>query len=153
MKHDKLCAIGHNLADSLASGLCFVIGYWGTDVFGEAAAGDGVIEVDFLNGLIVHGTGSANLRGAVARFRDVLPSFCVANGADISDFITLRARFSMTALDRKVSLKVTDASGKCTVTDYSGVPLKRLKVLDPMGRVRRIPRLTPSRWAVTRPVS
>ena len=79
MRHDKLCAIGHNLADSLASGLCFVIGYWGTDVFGEAAAGDGVIEVDFLNGLMctapVRQTCVALLRGSGRYFRHfVLPT-------------------------------------------------------------------------------
>ncbi|KQN75068.1 hypothetical protein [Devosia sp. Leaf64] len=141
MKHDKLCAIAHNLADSLASGLCFVIGYWNTDVFGEAAAGDGVLEVDFLNGRIVRGTFSENLRGAVVRFQEVLPSFCTANGADISDFITLRARFDTTTLAHQVSVEVTDTNGKCTITEYSGVPLKRLRVLDPIGRVRRIPRL------------
>ena len=141
MRHGKLCAIGHNLADSLASGLSLVIGYLETDVFGEAAAGDGVLEVDFLNGQIVHGTGSANLRVAVARFREMLPSFCVAHGADISDFSILRASFETTGFERNVSLKVADAYGKCTVTAYSGNPLKRLRVLDPMGRVRRIPRL------------
>ena len=143
MKHDKLCSIAHNLADSLASGLCFVIGYWDTDVFGEAAAGDGILEVDFLNGRIVSGISSESLNGAVARFKEVLPSFCVASGAEISDFITLRARFDTTALANQVSVEVTDAHGKCTVTEYSGVPLKRLRVLDPIGRVRRIPRLTP----------
>jgi hypothetical protein len=142
MKHDKLCAIGHNLADSLASGLCFVIGYWSTDVFGEAAAGDGILEVDFLNGQIVHGGGSMNLRSAIARFREVLPSFCVTNGADISDFSILQARFDNTGLSPQVSVKVADANGRCTVTEYSGFPLKRLRVLDPIGRVRRIPRLT-----------
>ncbi len=142
MKHDHLCAIGHNIADSLASGMCFVIGIWSLDVFGEAAAGDGVIEVDFLHGRIVHGACSENLRKAVTRFANVLPGFCLVNGADVANFEALAASFDATALPYRVSLKIADRSGRHSVTEYSGLPLTRLRVLDPLGRIRRIPRRT-----------
>ena len=143
MKHDHLCAIAHNLADSLASGMCFVIGIWSTDVFGEAAAGDGLIEVDFLGGQVVRGTCSDNIRSAVKRFAEILPEFCRANGADAGDFAALSAIFDAATTDYRVLLNVTDRNGKNSITEYAGLPLKRLRVIDPLGRVRRSPRRRP----------
>jgi hypothetical protein len=145
MKHDRLCAIGHNLADSMASGLGFVIGYHPMDVFGEAASSPGgVIEVDFLRGCIVRGEASENLKAAAARFAEVLPKFCQQNGAQVTDFVNLSAVFDANALEPRVSLIVSDQSGHNSVTDYAGIPLKRVRVLDDRGRVRRIPRRTDS---------
>jgi hypothetical protein len=120
--------------------MCFIIGTWSTDVFGEAAAGEGFIEVDFLGGRIVRGTCSENLRSAAERFADVLPEFCRANGADVSDFAALSATFYAATLDRRVLLNVTDRSGRRSLTEYAGLPLKRLRVLDSLGRIRRSPR-------------
>lgn len=153
MKHDRLCAIGHNLADSLACGLCFIIGVWDIHVFDEAAAGDGSIDVDFLGGKILRGECSEKLRSAVERFADVLPAFCRANGADVTDFVGLTATFQATPRGRCVSLNVTDRSGRNSVTEYAGLPLKRLRILDPLGRVRRKPRQVGSlRRAAVEPV-
>lgn len=141
MKHDRLCAIGHNFADSMASGLCFVIGHHSLDVFEEAASSsDGVIEVDFLHGLVLRGSGSDSLRSAAVRFSEVLPSFCRENGADVSDFEALSATFYATPLERCVRLHVADRTGRSSVTEYAGVPLKRLRMLDHLGRIRRAPR-------------
>ena len=36
MKHDELRSIGHNIADSLASGCGLMIGVYDMDIFGEA---------------------------------------------------------------------------------------------------------------------
>ncbi|MCE7797570.1 hypothetical protein LWE61_13545 [Sphingobium sufflavum] len=141
MKHDQLCAIGHNLADSMASGLGFVIGYHSMDVFGEAASSpDGFIEVDFLNGRIAQGTASDSLEAAAARFGEVFPEFCRKNGAEATDFKALSVIFDATALDRRVLLLVTDRNGDSSTTEYTGIPLKRLRVLDSLGRIRRTPR-------------
>jgi hypothetical protein len=53
MKHGELRAIGHNLADSLARGVCFVIGHFDTDVYGEAALSPGgALTIDFLGGRV-----------------------------------------------------------------------------------------------------
>lgn len=141
MKHDRLCAIAHNLADSMASGLGFVIGYHPMDVFGEAASSqEGVLEVDFLNGRIVRGEASDSLKAAAAGFAEVIPRFCRDNGAEATDFEALSAVFDATALERRVLLVVTDRNGHRSTTEYAGVPLKRLRVLDKLGRIRRAPR-------------
>jgi len=143
MKHNRLCAIAHNFADSLASGLCFVIGYHPVDVFGEAASTEeGIIEVDFLQGQIVGGQASENLKLAVARFAEVLPKFCRDNGADVADFETLSAAFSAKMLDRQALITVKDRNGHLSITEYAGVPLKRPRVVDGLGRIRREPRRT-----------
>lgn len=43
-------AIGHNFADSFASGIGLLVGYYSMDIFAEAAAGpEGFILVDFVN--------------------------------------------------------------------------------------------------------
>ena len=62
MKFGELKSIGHNIADSLASGIGLMIGVYETDVFGEArATSAGFIEVDFLNGSTMGGTPSRTL--------------------------------------------------------------------------------------------
>lgn len=143
MKHDQLCAIGHNLADSMASGLGFVIGYHPMDVFGEAASSPGgAIEVDLLNGRVVRGNASQSLTAAAVRFAEVLPTFCKSNGAQTKDFEALSATFDATGLERRVLVTVSDRNGHQSVTEYAGVPLKRLRVLDSLGRVRRTARRT-----------
>jgi hypothetical protein len=141
MKNDQLCAIAHNFADSMASGLCFVVGYHETDVFGEAALSKGgVIEIDFLNGRVVRGDASDNLKSAAARFAEALPRFCRDNGADAADFATLSATFEKLPLEPRVLLSVKDRNGHHSVTEYAGVPMKRLQVLDHLGRIRRTAR-------------
>jgi hypothetical protein len=121
--------------------MCFVIGVWSVDVFGEAVASkDGVIEVDFLHGRIVRGDASDSLRSAAARFAEVLPEFCRKSGADVADFNALSAAFERSSLGPCVSLKVADRKGHCSVTEYAGWPLKRLRELDNLGRVRRAAR-------------
>jgi hypothetical protein len=140
MKHGQLCAIGHNLADSMASGLAFVIGYHPVDVFGEAAASSGgLIEIDFLRGSIIRGAPSLDLSSAL-RFADRLPSFCNENGADVSDFTALSVTFQATPTVNRAVLYVADRTGHRSATEYAGIPLKRLRVVDRLGRVRRSPR-------------
>jgi len=140
MKHDQLCAIGHNVADSMASGLAFLIGCYPVDVFGEAANSEGVIEIDFLHGKIVRGSASDSLRSATLRFAEVLPAFCRENGADISDFEALSVTFDATLQEKRATLYVADRAGRASFTEYAGIPLKRLRVLDSNGRIRRSPR-------------
>jgi hypothetical protein len=125
----------------MASGLACVIGYYPTDVFGEAASSpDGLIEVDFLRGRIVRGNPSADLKAAAALFAEAFPAFCKKNGAEAGDFETLSAVFHGTGLDSQVSLVVADRPGRRSVTQYTGAPLKRLRIRDNDGLVRRVPR-------------
>ncbi|WP_156418553.1 hypothetical protein [Aureimonas sp. D3] len=141
MKHDQLCAIGHNIADSLASGQSFVIGYHPVDVFGEAASSeDGLIEIDFLRGRIVQGRASPNLRSAVLGFAKAFPAFCQRNAAKSTDFRELSGTFGAGRSIPWVKVYVTDRNGRRSSTNYEGIPLKRIWSLDPLGRRRRVPR-------------
>ncbi|WAJ28614.1 hypothetical protein [Antarcticirhabdus aurantiaca] len=141
MKHDQLCAIGHNIMDSLASGQAFVIGYHPVDVFGEAASSeDGLIEIDFLRGRIVRGRASPNLRSAVLGFAKAFPAFCRRNEARSTDFRELSGTFRAGRSILWVEVCVADRNGQRSSTNYSGIPLKRTWSLDPLGRRRRVPR-------------
>ena len=71
MKFDQLRSIGHNIADSLASGAGLMVGFYEMDVFGEAArSSEGFIEVDFLAGISSGGSASPYLARAVELYRD-----------------------------------------------------------------------------------
>lgn len=125
----------------MASGLGFVIGHYPMDVFGEAASSpEALIKVDFLNGRVIRGKPSDSLEAAVALFANVLPEFCQSNGAQATDFKVLSATFDTTPLGPRVLLLVTDRGGRSSTTEYRGVPLMRLKVLDGLGRIRKKPR-------------
>jgi hypothetical protein len=51
MKFDELRSIGHNIADSLASGIGLLIGFYDMNIFHEAhRSREGFITVDFLTG-------------------------------------------------------------------------------------------------------
>lgn len=140
MKHNQLCAIAHNVADSMVSG-AFIIGHYPLDVFGEAASNaEGVIVIDYLTGRITRGSASLELCEAALLFAEALPSFCNQHGADVKDFETLSVTFEGRSKARRVLLSVTDRTGRSSMTEYAGTPLKRIRVLDRLGRVRRIPR-------------
>jgi hypothetical protein len=140
MKHDQLRAIGHNLADSLASGCCFVIGHYATDVFGDAEQSDtGGVAVDFLAGKVIEGPASDAVSGAMELFRKALPEFCAKNGADLDDFQELSARFYKLGPGWQPGYTVTvaDSKGRRTVTEYQGFPGARPLITDDLGRLRR----------------
>jgi hypothetical protein len=146
MKHGELRAIGHNLADSLASGLCLVIGHFDTDVYGEAALSQGgALTIDFLGGRVIEGAASPSLTEAVRQFGETLPAFCSANGANVNDVREITARFTSDAVSRGYTVTVEHRAGRRSVTEYRGNPGRRTSVLDALGRVRRKPAM------VTRP--
>lgn len=138
MKFGELKSVGHNIADSLASGIGLMIGVYEMDVFGEAGASpDGVLEVDFLNGKILEGNPSPTLTDAVMRYSVALPELCERHGADVSDFRRLTAKYSGTGLSRGFSVTVENRNGKSSTDRFEGVPGARPKVLDSLGRIRR----------------
>src|SRR4051812_29565461 len=109
MKHERLCAIAHNFADSMASGLGFVVGYCQTDVFGEAASSPGgVVEIDFLNGSIVRGRPSQQLESAAVTFARSFPGFCNKNGAEVTDFQSFLAVYDARGGRCRTVLTVAD---------------------------------------------
>jgi hypothetical protein len=138
MKHERLCAIAHNFADSMASGLGFVVGYCPTEVFEEAAGSPGgIIEIDFLRGTIVRGRPSDQLSSAAAIFGQAFPAFCSKNGAEVADFQSFLAAFDARGGRCRTTLTVVDRNGRGSRTEFDGVPLRRLRVLDMLGRIRR----------------
>jgi hypothetical protein len=139
MKFGVLKSIGHNIADSLACGPGFLIGLYSTDIFGEAAATpEGFIEVDFLTGTASGGKVSDNLAHALTLYaKEALPALCARHGADLSAFRQLKARFSRDHTAMRFTVTVEDQSGRRSTDDYMGLPGRRPRVLDELGRVRR----------------
>jgi hypothetical protein len=138
MKFDELRSIGHNIADSLASGIGLLIGYYEMDIFGEARRSpEGFIAVDFLTGTCPAGAPSQSLVRAVALYGDALADLCSRHGSSISAFRELTARYSADAYGTRLIVTVEDQQGRRATDEYVGVPGRRPKVLDHLGRVRR----------------
>jgi hypothetical protein len=136
MKHSQLRSIAHNIADSLASGIGLPIGVWMTNIFGEARRSpEGFITVNFLNGEIVGGKASGSLSRAVRRYSEALPDLCQKQGATVSHFRKLTARYSAD-LHRRVLVTIEDQNGRRSTDAYLGNPLGRVKTVDKLGRVR-----------------
>jgi hypothetical protein len=113
MKYDELRSIGHNIADSLASGIGLLIGVYEMDVFGEAERSpEGFITVDFLTGTSEDGTPSASLARAIRLYRDALADLCKRHGTSPSAFRQLKARYSVEARDRRFLVIVESPFGK-----------------------------------------
>ncbi|MCV9965849.1 hypothetical protein OIU34_28670 [Pararhizobium sp. BT-229] len=137
MKHSELCAVAHNLADSLASGRGFLVGYFPTEIFAEAAqSSEGHITVDFLTGQITGGQPSDSLRKAIALYINAVPAFFKKHGASISDVREVIVRYHAQLLGNRFTVTVVDARGRRSSAEYGGVPGKRLKAIDELGRLR-----------------
>ncbi len=137
MKFAALTSIGHNIADSLASGNGLLIGVYDMDVFGEADQGpDGYILVDFLAGTSSGNPTSEELARAIGAYAEVLPGFCRKHGVEASEFRELTARYAVDSLGRRYIVTVENKRGRRSVDEYVGVPGRRAKELDELGRVR-----------------
>ena len=138
MKHATLRAIGHNLADSIASGCSLLLGVYEFDIFHEIAIADKEpVTMDFLNGVVCEGEASHPLRDIAARARHALPDMCASHGATLEDFAELKAKFFLSRTSRRFTIILTDVGGKRTEMDYHGSPARRMRNIDPLGRVRR----------------
>jgi len=139
MKFNQLRSIGHNIADSLASGIGLPIGVYITDVFAEAKrqAGQDFIIVDFLSGTCASGTPSPSLARAIALYREALVDLCKLHRTSPSAFEKLTARYSIDALGKRFIVTVEDKNGHHADDEYVGVPGRRIRVVDQLGRVRR----------------
>ena len=142
MKHAELRAIVHNVADSLASGIGLLIGVYEMDVFGEAARSEeGALTVDLLTARITEGSASESLRTAVSLYRDALSKLCDQAGGSVADLREASVRFWSDPLSSRFAVTIEDARGRRSTTEYAGVPGKRLKVMDALGRLRPQPSL------------
>jgi hypothetical protein len=137
VKHDILRSIAHNVADSFASGIGLPLGYYATDVFGEATRSpEGFITVDFLEGTVVTGRASTPLKKAVGLYRVVLADVSARHGASLSDFRTLIAHYSADKHGRRVVVTIEDSEARRSIDEYAGHPLRHIKTVDNAGRVR-----------------
>lgn len=138
MKFDVLRSIGHNIADSLASGVGLLIGIYEIDIFGEARRSpDRCITIDFLSGTVVGGRASPALSRAIARYGSVLADFCKKHAASPSDFRVLSACYSSDIFGPHFVVTVENRQGRRAVDEYIGWPGRRIRILDHLGRVRR----------------
>jgi hypothetical protein len=138
MKFDELRSIGHNIADSLASGIGLPIGIYETDVFAEARqTSEGFLIVDFLAGTCANGAPSASLARAITLYRDALADLCKRHGTSPSAFRKLTAQYSIDALGGRFIVTVEDKYGHHANDEYVGMPGRRVRVVDHLGRGRR----------------
>ena len=129
MKLGKLKSVGHNIADSLASGIGLMIGVYDMNVFAEAAGEDeGFVVVDFLKGETSASTVSASFRRAVSLYRDALPDLCAKQGVALEDFKKLEVRYGTDPVyGPHFTVTVEGRTGQSSKDQYIGVPGKRLR--------------------------
>ncbi len=130
MTFGELKSIGHNIADSLASGICLLVGYYEVDIFGEAASSPaGYVEVDFLTGTSSGSLTSPTLTKVITLYRDALDRLCASHGTSASAFTVLTARFATDSrYGGHFTVTVEDPSGRRSVDEYLGTPGRKLKV-------------------------
>ena len=129
MKHGILKAIGHNVADSLASGIGLMIGVYEMSVFAEAAGEEeGFVSVDFLTGSTTGRNVSASFRKAVKLYGEALPQLCGKHSVDPSEFKTLQVRYGSDAVyGPHFTVTVEGKTGKRSIEQYVGIPGRRLR--------------------------
>ena len=127
MKIGELTSFAHNVADSLASGICFMAGIYSVDVFGEAAASpQGHITVDFVDGSTSGSLVSLELRQAVQRYSELLPELAKKHAIEASEIKVLSARFGTDPVaGPHFAVTVETSDGRRSVDQYAGIPGKR----------------------------
>jgi hypothetical protein len=137
MKFDELRSVGHNIADSLASGSGLLIGGPITNVYSEARRSpEGFITVDFLTGRTSGGRPSPSLARAIELYRDALLDLCGRHGTSPSKFRELTARYSVEKRAKRFIVTTADHQGRRQVDEYVGIPGKHIRTIERLGRVR-----------------
>lgn len=140
MKHAKLRAVAHNLADSLASGVSLLTGAYELDLYGDAARAPGErLVLDLMNGAVIEGALSPALATALARLGPEFARLCAAAGTEPGDCRRAIARFHARAGACGFTLLIEDRAGRTTEADYEGTPAHRARDRDAQGRIRRRP--------------
>lgn len=129
MKLGELKSLGHNLADSFASGTGLLVGYYEMNVFAEAAASNpGFIEINFLNARVAGSPISQSLQGAINCYRDAVPDLCYKHSIDFNQIKTLTTRFgSDKVYGPYFTVTVESLDGRSSTDHYIGIPGKRLR--------------------------
>jgi hypothetical protein len=140
MKHRELRAIAHNMADSIASGCSLLMGGYDFDVFADAARSEGgAVAINFLNGEVVEGQASQELRDTLTRAPEAVAKLCAGCGASPEAFRELTARFWSDHVGPRFAVTVEDSAGRRSTIEYEGRPGRRVDILDPLGRRRPKP--------------
>ncbi len=128
MKLGILRSVGHNMADSLASGIGLMVGVYSVNVFGEAACdAAGYIEVDFLQASTAGSPASESLREAIRLYRLALVDLCVRQGVEVTEFRKLVVRYGTDRVyGPHFTVTIEGAQGRHAVDRYVGIPGKRL---------------------------
>ncbi|MEO7756071.1 MAG: hypothetical protein ABIS07_05800 [Dokdonella sp.] len=136
VKIGELKSLGHNIADSLASGIGLLIGVYDMDIFGEAAASTpGFIEVDFLCAKTSGSVISPSLQRAINLYCAALPALSAKQGIDVSLIRTLTARFGTDSVcGAHFRVIVEDVAGRRSVDQYIGSPGRRFRAETAQGR-------------------
>jgi hypothetical protein len=138
MKFDELRSIAHNIAHSLASGFSMLIGVYDVDVFAAARRSEErFIDIDFLTGMTSGGALPSSFVRDISLCKAGLAKLCAKHGTTPTVFRTLSARYSANTFNQRVVVTVEDTRGRRAVDEYVDVPLRRIRVLDHLGRVRR----------------
>jgi len=142
MKLDQLRSIGHNIADSLASGDSLLFGFFEgprLSVFGAALdSPERCIEVDFLTGQATRGKVSPRLARVIAESPDALAYLCKKHSAAPAMFGELSASYSIVGFGQySFTVTVEDDRGRRALDEYVGMPGKRIQIRDHLGRLRR----------------
>jgi hypothetical protein len=137
MKFNVLASIAHNIADSM-SGCSFLTGCHGLSPFEDAARSPGAyVELDLLSGRCTHGEASADLLVAAEIVAsEALPRLCAKSRVQPGAFKALLVRYQTDALGPWLEVTVENAEGRRRTDRYLAWPARRIKKLDPIGRVR-----------------
>ena len=126
MKLGELRSLGHNIADSLSSGIGLMIGVYDVDIYRAVASSrNGFIEVNFINGTSNCGFFAFKLRKAIRLYAAALPDLCRRHGLDLSEIKLLSARFVIDSIVGQSFTVIVEASdGRRSVDQYAGFPGK-----------------------------
>jgi hypothetical protein len=79
---------------------------------------------------------SISLAHAVTLYHDALAGLCESQNASVTDFRVLTARYSVNARGEHVVVTVEDKNGRRSIDEYRGIPLKHIRIVDGLGRIR-----------------
>ncbi|MDO5657918.1 MAG: hypothetical protein Q4G36_06310 [Paracoccus sp. (in: a-proteobacteria)] len=140
MKHDDIRSVAHSIADSLACGVSLMTGFYDLRVYEDAGRSEsGILTIDLLNGIVVVGTPSSDLASAVMLIPKEFDRLSRSKGFERKDCRAALAVFHADLIMPWFTLVIEDSSGRVAETDYQGVPARRVRELDPRGRLRRKP--------------
>jgi hypothetical protein len=138
MKQGQLHAIAHNLADSIASGCSLLLDVYGFSIGAQLAKSPtGRIVIDCLHPRLIEGELTNDMRELIAAIPYGLTRLCEDEHGTRDDFSELHLVFSANHLAMEVEIIVGGNGRAATSRLFTGRPLKRKRVLDKSGRLRR----------------